>query len=196
MFEGGEELLSLNRSNNLKNPFGASLATSSASNVDFQDGRNAIMLGTLRGDGILLTAHGTKGKGKRVRLTVEGDSVCWRTSNGGGVLRGATGGSKKNSSEGKRHDVLLRDCIAVDIGKRTAPLRRIEVSAIDPKLCFSLLTKLGSLDLETKSINECETLVRAFSLLLEEVHRADKYSNQVRSLPFVESREESLVNFV
>ena len=61
--------------------------------------------------------------------------------------------------------------MAVDVGKRTAPLGRIEVAGVNPKLCFSLLTKGGSLDLESNNSEECETLVRTFSLMLDEVHK-------------------------
>jgi len=200
-----------NSNNNNKgntNTYGASLATTSSASVsELQDGAMSLMLVMLRGEGVLLTAHGTKGKGKKVRVTVEGDRICWRTSlglNTQAVAGKKTLRRKKNAgNEGKRHDVLLHDCMAVDVGKRTAPLRRVEATGVDPKLCFSLLTKGGSLDLEAQTAHECETLVRTFSLMLDELHKVNELKKNKKknkpNFPFVDSREGregSLVNFV
>ena len=58
----------------------------------------------------------------------------------------------------------------VDIGKQTTALRRVENAAVSESLCFSLLTKEGSLDLEANSPRERDALVQCFSLVLDEVH--------------------------
>jgi hypothetical protein len=41
---------------------------------------------------------------------------------------------------------------------------------VSESLCFSLLTKEGSLDLEANSHRERDALVQCFSLVLDEVH--------------------------
>lgn len=58
----------------------------------------------------------------------------------------------------------------VDVGKQTTALRRVENAAVSETLCFSLLTKEGSLDLEANSQRERDALVSCFSLVLDEVH--------------------------
>jgi len=58
----------------------------------------------------------------------------------------------------------------VDVGKQTTALRRVENAALADSVCFSLLTKDGSLDLEANSSLERDALVNCFSLVLDEVH--------------------------
>ena len=71
---------------------------------------------------------------------------------------------------GKLHQVPLSHIMYVDIGKQTTALRRVENAAVLESLCFSLLTKEGSLDLEANSPRERDALVQCFSLVLDEVH--------------------------
>ncbi|KAL7429362.1 hypothetical protein ACHAXM_001693 [Skeletonema potamos] len=71
---------------------------------------------------------------------------------------------------GKLHSVLLSHIMYVDIGKQTTALRRVENASVSEALCFSLLTKEGSLDLEANSPRERDALVQCFSLVLDEVH--------------------------
>lgn len=58
----------------------------------------------------------------------------------------------------------------VDVGKQTTALRRKENDSVPETLCFSLLTKEGSLDLEANSPRERDALVGCFSLVLDDVH--------------------------
>ena len=58
----------------------------------------------------------------------------------------------------------------VDVGKQTTALRRVENASVPESLCFSLLTKEGSLDLEANSPRERDALISCFSLVLDEVH--------------------------
>ena len=116
----------------------------------------------LREPGVLIVAHGSRGKPKTVRLQLTESAVTWRTET-----------RKKSSGEpkvGKLHQVPLTHIMYVDIGKQTTALRRVENSAVPEALCFSLLTKEGSLDLEANSPRERDALVSCFSLVLDEVH--------------------------
>mmetsp|Transcript_36728 Transcript_36728/g.74833 ORF Transcript_36728/g.74833 Transcript_36728/m.74833 type:complete len:303 (-) Transcript_36728:1133-2041(-) len=116
----------------------------------------------LREPGVLIVAHGSRGKPKTVRLQLTESAVTWRTET-----------RKKSSGEpkvGKLHQVPLAHIMYVDVGKQTTALRRVENSSVPESLCFSLLTKEGSLDLEANSPRERDALVSCFSLVLDEVH--------------------------
>ena len=116
----------------------------------------------LREPGVLIVAHGSRGKPKTVRLQLTETSVTWRTET-----------RKKGSGEpkaGKLHQVPLAHIMYVDVGKQTTALRRVENASVHETLCFSLLTKEGSLDLEANSPRERDALVSCFSLVLDEVH--------------------------
>jgi hypothetical protein len=116
----------------------------------------------LRNPGVLIVAHGSRGKPKTVRLTLTDSAITWRTEN-----RSKTKGKPKI---GKLHQVPLAHIMYVDVGKQTTALRRIENAEIHESLCFSLLTKEGSLDLEANSVRERDALVSCFSLVLDDIH--------------------------
>ena len=109
----------------------------------------------LRDPGVLIVAHGSRGKPKTVRLVLTETAITWRTD----MLK-----------LGKFHQVSLSHIMYVDIGKQTTALRRVENASVSQALCFSLLTKEGSLDLEANSPRERDALVQCFSLVLDEVH--------------------------
>lgn len=118
----------------------------------------------LRDPGVLIVAHGSRGKPKTVRLQLTESAVTWRTET-----------RKKSSKDakpkmGKLHQVPLSHIMYVDVGKQTTALRRVENASVSDALCFSLLTKEGSLDLEANSPRERDALVSCFSLVLDEVH--------------------------
>ena len=125
----------------------------------------------LRDPGVLIVAHGSRGKPKTVRLVLTETAITWRTemrkknSGGGGGNQGT-----KELKLGKLHQVPLSHIMYVDIGKQTTALRRVENASVSEALCFSLLTKEGSLDLEANSPRERDALVQCFSLVLDEVH--------------------------
>ena len=124
----------------------------------------------LRDPGVLIVAHGSRGKPKTVRLVLTETAITWRTEmrkkNSGGVGNQGT----KELKLGKLHQVPLSHIMYVDIGKQTTALRRVENASVSEALCFSLLTKEGSLDLEANSPRERDALVQCFSLVLDEVH--------------------------
>lgn len=116
----------------------------------------------LRDPGVLIVAHGSRGKPKTVRLQLTESAITWRTET-----------RKKREFKpklGKLHQVPLSHIMYVDVGKQTTALRRVENAAVSESLCFSLLTKEGSLDLEANSQRERDALVSCFSLVLDEVH--------------------------
>lgn len=118
----------------------------------------------LRDPGVLIVAHGSRGKPKTVRLQLTESAVTWRTET-------RKKGSKDNKPKmGKLHQVPLSHIMYVDVGKQTTALRRVENASVSDALCFSLLTKEGSLDLEANSPRERDALVSCFSLVLDEVH--------------------------
>lgn len=116
----------------------------------------------LRDPGVLIVAHGSRGKPKTVRLQLTESAITWRTET-----------RKKRDVQpkmGKLHQVPLAHIMYVDVGKQTTALRRVENAQVPETLCFSLLTKEGSLDLEANSQRERDALVACFSLVLDEVH--------------------------
>mmetsp|Transcript_20407 Transcript_20407/g.26312 ORF Transcript_20407/g.26312 Transcript_20407/m.26312 type:complete len:306 (+) Transcript_20407:251-1168(+) len=117
----------------------------------------------LRDPGVLIVAHGSRGKPKTVRLQLTESAITWRTE--------TRKKSKDNKPKmGKLHQVPLSHIMYVDVGKQTTALRRVENASVSEALCFSLLTKEGSLDLEANSPRERDALVSCFSLVLDEVH--------------------------
>lgn len=117
----------------------------------------------LRDPGVLIVAHGSRGKPKTVRLQLTESAITWRTE-----TRKKMVGQKPKV--GKLHQVPLSHIMYVDVGKQTTALRRVENASVSEALCFSLLTKEGSLDLEANSPRERDALVSCFSLVLDEVH--------------------------
>mmetsp|Transcript_33168 Transcript_33168/g.51442 ORF Transcript_33168/g.51442 Transcript_33168/m.51442 type:complete len:318 (-) Transcript_33168:111-1064(-) len=118
----------------------------------------------LRDPGVLIVAHGSRGKPKTVRLQLTEAAVTWRTE----TRKKGTKDAKPKM--GKLHQVPLSHIMYVDVGKQTTALRRVENASVSDALCFSLLTKEGSLDLEANSPRERDALVSCFSLVLDEVH--------------------------
>ena len=121
----------------------------------------------LRDPGVLIVAHGSRGKPKTVRLLLTETTITWRTEM---RRKSASNPNSKELKLGKLHSVLLSHIMYVDIGKQTTALRRVENASVSEALCFSLLTKEGSLDLEANSPRERDALVQCFSLVLDEVH--------------------------
>jgi hypothetical protein len=117
----------------------------------------------LRDPGVLIVAHGSRGKPKTVRLQLTESAITWRTE-------ARKKGKDPKPKIGKLHQVPLMHIMYVDVGKQTTALRRVENAAVNENLCFSLLTKEGSLDLEANSPRERDALVSCFSLVLDEVH--------------------------
>lgn len=123
----------------------------------------------LRDPGVLIIAHGSRGKPKTVRLQLTESAITWRTETRKKVPPGSKD-PRPPPKMGKLHQVPLSHIMYVDVGKQTTALRRVENAGVSEALCFSLLTKEGSLDLEANSPRERDALVSCFSLVLDEVH--------------------------
>jgi hypothetical protein len=138
----------------------------------------------LRDPGVLIVAHGSRGKPKTVRLSLTETSITWRTEIR--KLSSHTGTKQQQQQQsilpkmGKLHSVPLSHIMYVDVGKQTTALRRVENASVPDVLCFSLLTKEGSLDLEAASARERDALVSCFSLVLDEVHSAQNWRDIYR----------------
>jgi hypothetical protein len=135
----------------------------------------------LRDPGVLIVAHGSRGKPKTVRLSLTETSITWRTE----TRKIVPGNNNKVQPPsipkmGKLHSVPLAHIMYVDVGKQTTALRRVENASVPDVLCFSLLTKEGSLDLEAASARERDALVSCFSLVLDEVHSAQNWRDIYR----------------
>jgi hypothetical protein len=130
----------------------------------------------LRDPGVLIVAHGSRGKPKTVRLSLTETAITWRTESRKASASNTAGGGGRVVPPsalpklGKLHAVPLSHIMYVDVGKQTTALRRVENAPVPETLCFSLLTKEGSLDLEAASPRERDALVACFSLVLDEVH--------------------------
>lgn len=125
----------------------------------------------LRDPGVLIVAHGSRGKPKTVRLQLTEQAITWRTETRKKALP---------PKLGKLHQVPLSHIMYVDVGKQTTALRRVENASVPETLCFSLLTKEGSLDLEANSPRERNALVSCFSLVLDEVHAQQNWRDLYR----------------
>jgi hypothetical protein len=135
----------------------------------------------LRDPGVLIVAHGSRGKPKTVRLSLTETSINWRTE----TRKLPTNSTNKQQQSvlpkmGKLHSVPLAHIMYVDVGKQTTALRRVENASVPDALCFSLLTKEGSLDLEAATSRERDALVSCFSLVLDEVHSAQNWRDIYR----------------
>ncbi|VEU45025.1 unnamed protein product [Pseudo-nitzschia multistriata] len=150
--------------------FGGGAAGAAGTNqmLDIQQNEEIVIsaaMQQLRDPGVLIVAHGSRGKPKTVRLQLTESAVTWRTeTRKKGVAKDA------KPKMGKLHQVPLSHIMYVDVGKQTTALRRVENASVNDALCFSLLTKEGSLDLEANSPRERDALVSCFSLVLDEVH--------------------------
>ena len=113
----------------------------------------------LREPGVLIVAHGSRGKPKTVRLQLTENAITWRTE----TRKKTPTGYSKEPKMGKLHSVSLQNIMYVDVGKQTTALRRVENAAVPESLCFTLLTKEGSLDLEANSPRERDALVSCFN---------------------------------
>ena len=139
----------------------------------------AAVMQQLRDPGLLITAHGSRGKPKTVRLQLVNSAITWRTENRKKPPGMAPGIPPKI---GKVHSVPLTNIMYIDAGKQTTALRRMENSSVPETLCFSLLTKEGSLDLEASSPLERDALVTSFTLVLDEIHSQNNWRDGQRAL--------------
>jgi hypothetical protein len=76
----------------------------------------------LRDPGVIIVAHGSRGKPKTVRLQLTESAVTWRTETRKKSLTGANANAKPKM--GNLHQVPLTHIMYVDVGKQTTALRK------------------------------------------------------------------------
>ena len=150
----------------------------------------------LRDPGLRLIAHGTKTKARGIWLQLYPTMLIWQTevsqskkknnksfsneSTSNASPSTSTNSSfspKNNILRGKEHRVPLVDILYVDVGKHTDAFRKVENTSLLEDVCFSLLTKRGSLDLQTFDKVQRDALVSCFSLVLDEIHATKDWRN-------------------
>lgn len=133
-------------------------------------------LTSLREPGVRLYAHGTQCVPRRIwiQINVQREIIEWRTED-----------SHKNSNGarlGPKHVIPLQDILFVDVGKSTTALKQLPENEFSSDICFSILTRNGSLDLRTSNKLERDALVSCFCLILDTVYLTNPNGKHWRSL--------------
>jgi hypothetical protein len=131
-------------------------------------------MGRLLGRGIRLIAHGVQCEPKRVWIRLDGEttSVTWQTEFPRRVPT-LNGDVSIVLMRGSLHKIALPNVLYIDVGKKTTALKKVQNKNILDAHCLSLLTQNGSLDLQTNSLLERDSIVACFSLVLDQIHTQD-----------------------
>jgi hypothetical protein len=129
-------------------------------------------------DGAHLIAHGIEVQPpKPIQIRHNRTDRCleWHVSSGPTATAVEEGTRKRQNNEGigrrtgtRWHVLPIANIVYIDVGKKTLALRATG-SDVSAALCFSLLTKAGTLDLEAPSQVERDALVSCLSTLLDRV---------------------------
>jgi hypothetical protein len=143
-------------------------------------------LTSLREPGIRLHAHGTQCEPRRIwiQLEVHKEMLEWRTENrsdpkeiddnananenGNNFTRARS--VQETYTLGPKHMIPLQDIIYVDVGKTTAALQLLGEDEFSCDVCFSVLTRNGSLDLNAGNKLERDALISCLCLILDTIH--------------------------
>lgn len=150
-------------------------------------------LTSLREPGVRLSAHGTQCEPRRIwiQLDVHKELLEWRTENRTMPKQTpnseALSQSESNPNDleisytlGPKHTIPLKDILYVDVGKTTAALQMLSEDNIRSDMCFSILTKNGSLDLNAGNRLERDALISCMCLILDTVY-ADESNPDAKS---------------
>jgi hypothetical protein len=74
---------------------------------------------------------------------------------------------------GSLHKIALPNVLYIDVGKKTTALKKVQNKNVLDAHCLSLLTQNGSLDLQTNSLLERDSIVACFSMVLDQIHAQD-----------------------
>jgi hypothetical protein len=124
----------------------------------------------LQSSGIRMMAHGVHCEPRKIWISIDDQSIIWQSE----FLKGIPDNNGKRSLvavRGSLHRIDWQSIEYIDVGKRTDALK--QATAVADHLCFSLLTPDGSLDLQTNSQLERDTLVSCLGVKLDEVHGGD-----------------------
>lgn len=124
----------------------------------------------LNSGGIRMMAHGVHCEPRRVWISIDDQSIIWQSEFQKDVPD-MIGKQSVVAVRGSRHRIDWESIEYIDVGKRTDALK--QATHVADHLCFSLLTPEGSLDLQTNSQLERDTLVSCLGIKLDEVHGGD-----------------------
>lgn len=110
----------------------------------------------LKGD--IFLKHGRQGQPHRRYIWCDEkfDEIFWRALSGGKSRH-----KKKNSS------ILIKNIIRIDIGKKSQVFNRRKANDANESLCFSLVTKRRTLDLEADCQESRNVWINAFTALID-----------------------------
>eukprot|EP00980_Cylindrotheca_fusiformis_P019381 scaffold6661_cov109-Cylindrotheca_fusiformis.AAC.1 len=120
--------------------------------------------------GIRMMAHGVHCEPRRVWISIDDRSIMWQ-SEFQKTVPDRDGNPSTLAVRGSLHRIDWDSIEYIDVGKRTDALK--QATQVADHLCFSLLTPDGSLDLQTNSQLERDTLVSCLGMKLDEIHGGD-----------------------
>jgi hypothetical protein len=124
----------------------------------------------LQSSGIRMMAHGVHCEPRKVWISIDDQSIIWQSEFQKGIPD-MNGKRSFVAVRGSLHRIDWKSIEYIDVGKRTDALK--QATAVADHLCFSLLTPDGSLDLQSNSQLERDTLVSCLGIKLDEVHGGD-----------------------
>jgi hypothetical protein len=124
----------------------------------------------LQSSGIRMMAHGVHCEPRKVWISIDDQSIIWQSEFKKGIPD-MNGKRSLVAVRGSVHRIDWQSIEYIDVGKRTDALK--QATAVADHLCFSLLTPDGSLDLQSNSQLERDTLVSCLGIKLDEVHGGD-----------------------
>ena len=127
----------------------------------------------LRVVGIRVIAHGIHSQSRRIWISIDDQSLIWHSEYKTKLPNNA-GDSSLLAIRGPSHRIDWEAIKYIDIGKHTDALKQLSPS-IGGRLCFSILTEHGSLDLQAKSRLERDALVSCLCNMLDEYNNSEKW---------------------
>lgn len=127
----------------------------------------------LRVVGIRVIAHGIESQSRRVWISIDDQSLIWHSEYKTKLPNNA-GDSSLLAIRGPSHRIDWEAIKYIDIGKHTDALKHLS-SSIGGRLCFSILTERGSLDLQAKSRLERDAVVSCLCNMLDEYNCSEKW---------------------
>jgi len=126
----------------------------------------------LRVVGVRMVAHGVQSQPRRVWISINDDALVWQ-SEFKTKLPNNLGASSLLSVRGPVHNIAWGDIKFIDVGKNTESLKKAE--SVPEKMCWSILTLNGSLDLQAKSQLERDSMVSCMVSMLDEYNDGEDW---------------------
>ncbi|CAJ1970503.1 unnamed protein product [Cylindrotheca closterium] len=126
----------------------------------------------LRIVGVRMVAHGVQSLPRRVWISINDEAFVWQ-SEFKTKLPNNLGASSLLSVRGPVHNIAWGDIKFIDVGKNTESLKKAE--SVPEKMCWSILTLNGSLDLQAKSQLERDSMVSCMVSMLDEYNDGEDW---------------------